>query len=85
MNVALSFAMMNKPEFVELSSLKKRGENPKMQMDTGPLDREREASMADEGSVSGAIMENEEGLGPEDWLEKQTGRPSGIDPLRLIA
>lgn len=34
------------------------------------LDQEREASMADEGGVSGAIMENQDGLKPEDWIRE---------------
>ncbi len=34
------------------------------------LDQEREASMADEGGVSGAIMENQDGLKAEDWMRE---------------
>ena len=65
-------------EFNQQIILEKRDGNPKRELDSCPLDREREASMADEGGVSGAIMENEEGLGPEDWLEEQTGRAPGV-------
>ena len=33
-------------------------------------DQQREASMADEGGVSGAIMENQDGLKAEDWMRE---------------
>ncbi len=39
------------------------------------LDQEREASMADEGGVSGAIMENQDGLKAEDWMRENRPLP----------
>jgi hypothetical protein len=44
-----------------------------MRIQLSPLDRDREASMADEGGVTGAIVENEEGLDAKDWLSTRVG------------
>ncbi len=64
--------MVGKPNFSETNDLSQLAGSSMPTPGLNALDQEREASMADEGGVSGAIMENQDGLVPKDWMKAQS-------------
>ncbi len=53
-------------------------------LDFSRLDQEREESMADEGGVSGAIVENQDGLEVRDWFQIY-GKNQSASQNRMIS